>query len=85
MLLLSHFSHVWLSVTPWTVDRQAPLSMGSVGKNTGVGCNALLQGIFPTQGSNTRLLCLRHKDIQRMVPVLAGGFFTTSTTWEALP
>ena len=28
------------------------------GKNTGVGCHALLQGIFPTQGSNTRVLCL---------------------------
>ena len=28
----------------------------SPGKNTGVGCHALLQGIFPTQGSNTRLL-----------------------------
>ena len=27
-------------------------------KNTGVGCHALLQGIFPTQGSNPRLLCL---------------------------
>ena len=24
----------------------------SPGKNTGVGCHALLQGIFPTQGSN---------------------------------
>ena len=24
----------------------------SLGKNTGVGCNALLHGIFPTQGSN---------------------------------
>ena len=32
-------------------------------KNTGVGCHALLQGIFPTQGSNLRLL-------------IAGGFFT---------
>ena len=29
------------SVTPWN----------SPGKNTGVGCHALLQGIFPTQGS----------------------------------
>ena len=27
----------------------------SPGKNTGVGCHALLQGIFPTQGSNQRL------------------------------
>ena len=28
------------------------------GKNTGVGCHSLLQGIFPTQGSNPHLLCL---------------------------
>ena len=28
------------------------------GKNTGVGCHFLLQGIFPTQGSNPHLLCL---------------------------
>ena len=27
--LLSHFSHVQLCVTPWTIARQAPLSMGS--------------------------------------------------------
>ena len=26
--LLSHFSHVWLSATPWTTACQAPLSMG---------------------------------------------------------
>ena len=26
------------------------------GKNTGVGCHCLLQGIFPTQGSNPHLL-----------------------------
>ena len=32
----------------------------SPGKNTGVGCHALLQGIFPTQGWNPRLLCLLH-------------------------
>ena len=31
----------------------------SPGKNTGVGCYALLQGIFLTQGSNPRLLCCR--------------------------
>ena len=29
---------------------------GFPGKNTGVGCHFLLQGIFPTQGSNPRLL-----------------------------
>ena len=44
------------SVAPWTVARQAPLSIGFSGKNTGGGCHFLLQGIFPTQGSNPRLL-----------------------------
>ena len=28
------------------------------GKNTGVGCHFILQGIFLIQGSNPRLLCL---------------------------
>ena len=32
----------------------------SPGKNTGVGCRALLQGIFPTQGSNPGLPHCRH-------------------------
>ena len=31
----------------------------SPGKNTGVGCHFLLQGIFPTQGSNLHLLHCR--------------------------
>ena len=47
---------------------------GSPGKN-GVGC-ALPQGIFPTQGLNPHLF----KSL-----ALAGGFFTTGATWEALP
>ena len=34
--------------------------MHSRSKNTGVGCHALLQGIFLTQGSNPCLLCLLH-------------------------
>jgi len=29
-------------------------------KNTGVGCYALLQGIFPTQGLTPHLFCLLH-------------------------
>ena len=33
---------------------QAPLSM-EFSKNTGVGSHSLLQGIFPTQGSNLGL------------------------------
>ena len=32
----------------------------SLGKDTGVGCLVLLQGIFPTQGLNPCLLCLLH-------------------------
>ena len=62
LLLLSHFSHVQLFATL----RDFP------GKNTRVDCHALLQEIFPTQGSNLHL----------MSPALAGGFFTTSTIWE---
>ena len=34
--------------------------LDSPGKNTGVGCHALLQGIFPTQDLNPHLLCLLH-------------------------
>ena len=50
----------------------------SQGKNTGVGCHgvgcdALLQGIIPPQGSNPHL----------MPPALAGKFFATSAAWEA--
>ena len=32
----------------------------SPSENTGIGCHALLQGIFPTQESNPHLLCLLH-------------------------
>ena len=49
-------------------------SRESPGKKNGVGCHSLLQGIFPTQGSN---LCL-------IYPALAGRLFTTRLTWEVL-
>ena len=53
------FSHVQLRVTLGTVACQDALSTGlSPGKNTGVGCHAFLQGIFPTQKANPHLLCL---------------------------
>ena len=42
--------------TPWTVARQASLSMGFPSKNTGVGCRCLLHGIFTIQGLNLSLL-----------------------------
>ena len=37
-----------------------PRPWGVPGKNTGVGWHDLLQGIFPTQGLNSSLLCLLH-------------------------
>ena len=46
-------SRVRLFATPWTVARPGSSGHGDFpGKNTGVGCHFLLQGIFPTQGSN---------------------------------
>ena len=42
--------------TPRTVTCQVPVSRGFPGKNIGVGCHFLLQGIFPTQGLNPSLL-----------------------------
>ena len=44
------------SAIPRPVAHQAPVYGDSPGKNTGVGCHALLQGIFPTQGLNPGLL-----------------------------
>ena len=47
----------------WTVACQAPLSIGFPGKNIGVSCHVLLQGIFLTQGLNPGLLCLLHEQV----------------------
>ena len=47
------------SLSPRTVAHQAPLSMDVPGKNIEVGNHSLLQGIFPTQGSNLGLLHCR--------------------------
>ena len=38
----------------------------SLGKKTGVGGHALLQGIFPTQGSKPCLLCLLHWQVSSL-------------------
>ena len=47
--VLSHFNRVQLLVTPWTVTPAKVLHpWDSSGKNTGVWCHSLLQGIFPT-------------------------------------
>ena len=58
--VLSRFSHVPVFATPWTVAARFLCPWDSPGKNTGVGCCALLQGIFPSQGLNPYLLCLLH-------------------------
>ena len=52
---MKSLSHVRLFVTPWTVACQISPSMEFPRQNTGVGCHFLLQGIFPTQGSNLGL------------------------------
>ena len=73
--MLSCFSRVRLFATLRDCDSPGFSVHGnSSDKNTGVGCHALLQGIFQAQGSNPALT----------IPTLAGGFFTTSATWEAL-
>ena len=65
---LSRFSCVQLYATLWPVAHQASLSIGLSSKSIGVGCHALLQGIFPTLEMNTCLL--------RLVSCIAGGFLT---------
>ena len=42
------------------VDCSLPGSSSSPGMSTGVGCHALLQRVFPTQGLKPRLLGLLH-------------------------
>ena len=69
-------------VTPCTVAHQAPRPWTFPGKNLGMGCHAILQGTFLTQGSNPGLLHCRqilyrlshhgspsvdHKPLQRLV------------------
>ena len=50
--LLSH--SVPFNSLPWTYHGSS-IHEDFPGQNTGVGCHALLQGIFPTQGSNPGL------------------------------
>ena len=64
---LSRFSHVQLFVTLWT---RLPCPWESPGKNTGVGCHAILQGPLPTRGA----ACASSLSI-------GGAFFTTSAAW----
>ena len=58
--VLSHFSHVQLFATLWTVTCQAFLSMGFSRQEYWSGLPAILQGIIPALGRNPCLLCLLH-------------------------
>ena len=54
--VLSHFSHVWLFSTLWTIACQAPLGPeDSPGRNIGVGCHFLLHRLLLTKRSNSFL------------------------------
>ena len=69
--VLSRFSRVRLFVTPWTVARQAPLSMGFSRQECWSGLPCSLPGHLPNPGIEPSSL---------MSPAMAGRFFTTSTT-----
>ena len=73
--MLSHFSRVQLFVIPRAVDCQALLSMGFSRQKywSGLPCPSPMD--LPNPGIEPMSL---------MSPALAGGFFTTNATWEAL-
>ena len=73
--MLSHLSHVQLFATPWTVASQAPLSMGFSRQESWSGLPCLPLGDLPDPATEPASLTS---------PALAGGFSTTSSTWEAL-
>ena len=70
----SCFSCVWPFVTLWTVARQAPLSMGFPRQEYWNGLPCPFSGDLPGPGIEYTSL---------MSPALAGGLFTTSSTWGA--
>ena len=72
--MLSCLSCVRLFAISWTVACQAPLSMGFSGQESWSGLPCLPPGHLPDPGI---------KPASLMSPALAGGFFTTSATWEA--
>ena len=63
----SHVNHIWLFATMWTAVCQAPLPME-----------------FPRQAYWSSLPCPSPGDLPDpgFKPTWAGGFFTTSATWE---
>ena len=71
--------HVRLFGTPDSVALQTPACLWDFsGKNTGVGCHFLLQGIFPTQGLNP---CILHWQEDSLPLSHPGSPFSE---WQAL-
>ena len=64
-------------VTPWTVAHQGSLSIGFSRQEYWSGLLCCPPGDLPDPGSEPAYL------MSLMSAVLAGRFFTTSTTWEA--
>ena len=71
--MLSHFSRVWLFVTPWTATCQASLSMGFSRQEYWSGLPYPPPEDLPDPGNEPASL---------KSPTLASKFFTTSATWE---
>ena len=55
MCMLSHFSHVWLFATLWTVACQAPLSRGSSHPRDGTQVSTLQADSFPLSYKGNRV------------------------------
>ena len=72
--MLSCFSHIRLFEILWTVASQAPLSMRFSRQEYWNGLPCPPPGDLPNTGV---------KPMPLMSLALAGGFFTTRTTWEA--
>ena len=71
----SCFNHVGLFATLWTLAHHAPLSMGFSRQEYWNGLQCPPPGDLPNPGVEPMFL---------MSPALAGRFFTTIATWEAL-
>ena len=67
-------SHVRFFVTPWSVARQAPLSMEFPRQGYWSGMSCPPPGDLPDSGIEPASVAS---------PALASGFFTTGATWEA--
>ena len=73
--MLGWLSCVELLATLWTIDCQAPQSMGLSRQEYLYGLPFPSPGDLPDPGIEPMSL---------MSPTLEGGFFTSSATWEAL-